>query len=173
MERQYRNWIVVISIVIPVLVGYLIYQPISISSEGSWVFLLPHINAGINALTSIILLMGLYFIKQKKIERHRACMLTSFFLGCLFLVGYVIYHSTVPSTSFGGQGLVRTIYYFLLITHILLAIAVVPLVLLALFHALKENVSRHKRIARIAYPIWLYVSVSGVVVYLLISPYYQ
>ena len=158
--------------VVPVLVGYLIYRPVAAASSGTWVLAIPHINAVINAVTSIFLLAGFIFIRRKHIDQHRFCMLTAFTLGCLFLIGYIIYHSTVPSTSFGGQGPVRTVYYFLLISHILLAIAVVPFVLLALYHALKNNIERHKRIVKFAYPVWLYVSVSGVLVYLLISPYY-
>ncbi len=105
-------------------------------------------------------------------DYHKASMLAAFALGCLFLVGYIIYHSSVPSTSFGGEGVIRPIYYTLLISHILLAIVVVPFVLLALYHALRSNIDRHKRVVKIAYPVWLYVSISGVLVYLLISPYY-
>jgi putative membrane protein len=172
VQKKHQVWIIVLSIAIPVVVGYLIYRPVAGTSESSWVLALPHVNAAINSLTSILLLVGLYFIKNKMVAYHRLCMLSAFILGCLFLVGYIIYHSNVPSTSFGGVGAIRTVYYSLLITHILLAIVVVPFVLLALFHALKENVDKHKRVVRIAYPVWLYVSISGVLVYLLISPYY-
>lgn len=172
MEKKHRNWIIIISILIPVLVGYLIYRPPLTGAQKSWVLLLPHINAVINAATSCLLIAGLYFIRNKWIDHHRVCMLTSFFLGCLFLIGYIIYHSSVPSTSFGGEGFIRIIYYFLLLTHILLAIVVVPFVLMALYYALKNDISRHKRIVKIAYPVWLYVSITGVLVYLLIRPYY-
>jgi putative membrane protein len=157
---------------VPVLVGYLILKPVAGAIQGSWVLMLPHINAVINAATSMLLLAGFIFIRKKLISQHRFCMLTAFFMGCLFLVGYIIYHSSVPSTSFGGQGIIRILYYFLLISHILLAIAVVPFVLLALYHALRNNIERHKRIVKFAFPVWLYVSVTGVLVYLLISPYY-
>ena len=172
MHKRYQVWIIILSIAIPVVVGYLIYRPATGVSDSSWVLALPHVNAVINTLTSLLLLGGLYFIKNKLVAYHRLCMISAFAMGCLFLVGYIIYHSSVPSTSFGGVGAIRTVYYTLLITHILLAIVVVPFVLLALFHALKENVERHKRVVKIAYPVWLYVSVSGVLVYLLISPYY-
>lgn len=173
MERRYKNLIITISIVIPVLVGYLIYNPLIETADRSWVERLPHLNACINATTSLLLLAGLYFIKTGRVSYHRTCMLTAFVLGCVFLISYIIYHSTVPSTSFGGMGFIRNIYYVLLITHILLAIVVVPFVLLALYHALKSDFPRHKRMVKIAYPVWLYVSVSGVMVYLMISPYYS
>ena len=157
----------------PVVVGVLIYRPIATEYQNSWVKLLPHINAFINATTSVLLLLGLYFVKNAKVRYHKICMLSAFLLGCLFLVSYIIYHSTVPSTSFGGQGWIRLIYYPLLISHILLAIAVVPFVLLALFHAIKDNIEKHRKIVKIAYPVWLYVSITGVLVYLMISPYYN
>jgi len=173
MNKYHRVFIFAVSIIIPLLVGYLMYRPMAIESEGSWYRLLPHLNAAINATSCILLIIGLVFIKNGRISLHKASMLTAFFLGCAFLVGYIIYHSAVPSTSFGGEGTIRTIYYFLLITHILLAIVVVPFVLLALFYALKNKINKHKRIVKIAYPVWLYVSVTGVLVYLLIRPYYS
>lgn len=172
MEKRYRNLIFVVSVAVPVLVGYLIYRPMAHGSEEKWVSLLPHFNAAINATTSLLLLVGLYFIKTGRISLHRTTMLTAFFLGCLFLVSYIVYHSSVPSTSFGGEGTIRVIYYLLLITHIILAIMVVPFVLLALYYALTDKVPKHKKIVKIAYPIWLYVSITGVLVYLLIRPYY-
>jgi putative membrane protein len=116
--------------------------------------------------------MGFYFIKIQRVSLHRATMLTAFILGCLFFVAYIVYHSAVPSTSFGGEGTIRVIYYFLLITHIILAAVVAPFVLLALYYALKKKIPQHKRIVKFTYPIWLYVSITGVLVYLLIRPYY-
>ena len=129
-------------------------------------------NAAINATTSLLLITGWYFIKNNRVGHHRVAMLTAFFLGCLFLLSYLIYHSSVPSTSFGGQGYIRIVYFTLLISHIVLAVAVVPFVLMALYYALNDKISRHRRIVKIAYPIWLFVSVSGVLVYFLIKPYY-
>ncbi len=172
MDKRYRNLIFVVSVAVPVLVGYIIYRPMAHGPEEKWVSLLPHFNAAINATTSLLLLVGLYFIKTGRISLHRATMLTAFFLGCLFLVSYIVYHSSVPSTSFGGEGTIRVIYYLLLTTHIILAIVVVPFVLLALYYALTDKVPKHKKIVKIAYPIWLYVSITGVLVYLLIRPYY-
>lgn len=173
MDKPYKYLIWLASIAIPVLVGYLIFIPRDLGAGETWVVMIPHFNAAINALTSLLLVAGLYFIKTKHVTQHKATMLTAFFLGCIFLIGYIIYHSSVPSTGFGGGGTVRVIYYILLITHILLAIAVVPFVLMALYYALKNKIPQHKRIVKIAYPIWLYVSVSGVMVYFLIRPYYS
>jgi len=172
VERKYRNWIIVISLAIPLVVGLLMYAPIAGNYNRSWVEWLPHINAVINALTSVLLIAGVVFIKSGSPVQHKQCMLAAFTLGMLFLISYIIYHSTVPSTSFGGEGVVRIIYYVLLISHILLAIVVVPFVLLALYHAWREDFVRHKKIVKITFPVWLYVSVSGVLVYLMISPYY-
>ena len=103
---------------------------------------------------------------------HRLCMLSAFVFSSTFLVSYIIYHYCAPETHFGGEGIIRLIYFFLLITHILLAISIVPLTLLTLYRIWKKDIVRHKKIAKWTFPIWLYVSITGVVVYLLISPYY-
>ncbi len=161
-----------VSVSVPTLVAYLIYRPVAHGTEGNWAMLLPHINAAINATCCILLILGFIFIKLRRISLHRATMLAAFILGCLFLVSYIVYHSAVPSTSFGGEGTMRIIYYLLLITHIILAAVVAPLVLIALYYGLTQNIARHKRIVKFAYPIWLYVSITGVLVYLLIRPYY-
>ena len=172
MEKRIRNIIIGCSIAVPVIVGILIYQPVAEDVAGAWTRTLPHINAAINATTSLLLLIGWYFIKRKQISNHRITMLSAFFLGCVFLVSYIIYHSSVPSTSFGGEGVIRLVYYSLLISHIILAVAVVPFVLMALYFALNNKIDNHKKIVKIAYPLWLYVSISGVLVYYLIRPYY-
>ena len=99
-------------------------------------------------------------------------MMSAFLLGCVFLILYVIYHSNAPSTKFGGEGTIRYIYYFFLLSHVLLAFIVVPLVLSAIYFAISEKIERHKKVVKFTFPVWLYVSVSGVIVYLMISPYY-
>ena len=172
MDRKYQFLIVLLSVAVPLLVGYLIYRPQMLNAQGKWVLMLPHINAAINGTTSLLLLAGLYFIRHKNVVYHRKVMISAFVLGALFLISYVVYHSTTPSTSYGGEGWVRSLYYFFLLSHILLAAVVVPLVLMALYYALKDKISQHKRIVKFAYPIWLYVSLTGVIVYLMISPYY-
>jgi putative membrane protein len=161
----------ILSIAIPLAVALLIgiRQKVPL---GEWTTIIPHLNGVINTLTSITLVSGLVAIKQKKMTVHRTFMYISFALGSVFLVTYILYHISNPSTSYGGDGAVRYLYYFFLITHIGLSIVVVRFVLLALYYAVNHKFQDHKRITRIAFPIWLYVSVTGVIVYLMISPYY-
>jgi len=166
-------FIIIVSVLIPLVIAWLLFNPYSQQANRSWAYFLPHLNAILNGATSITLLVGLVLIKNKQISLHKTSMIVSFVLGVFFLVSYVTYHSLVPSTSFGGIGWIRSMYYFFLLTHILLAIAVVPLVLLAFYHALNADFIRHKKIVKYAFPVWLYVSVTGVIVYLMISPYYS
>lgn len=162
----------IVSVVIPIVVAILL----GIRSKpdfGSWTKILPHLNAIINSLTALLLIIGLVIVKKGDKQSHRVIMTTAFVLGGLFLVFYVLYHLTNPSTSFGGEGYIRYFYYFVLISHILLSLIVLPLVLRAFyFAAFQHDYVRHKQVVQYAYPIWLYVSVSGVIAYLLISPYY-
>lgn len=171
-SKKYSRLINVLAIVIPVVVAVLlgIRQKVDM---GSWTTFLPHINAVINSATAVLLVVGFYFIKQKNIVAHRATMLTAFTLGFLFLVSYVLYHLSNESTPFGGEGLIRPVYYFLLISHISLSIVVVWFVLRAVYFALSGQIARHKAVVKWAYPIWLYVSITGVVVYMMIAPYYR
>jgi putative membrane protein len=177
-EISYRNdqkvlYVVgILALVVPALVAYLILGNKATRIEGLDVSFLPHLNAFLNSSTSFLLILGLFFIKRKQILVHRAVMMTAFTLSAVFLISYVIYHNNADSTKFGGVDTIRMIYFFLLISHILLSVAVVPLVLLSLYFAWTNQIIRHKKIVRFAYPVWLYVSVSGVLVYLLISPYY-
>lgn len=136
----------------------------------------PHIfariNGALNTLVSILLIAGLVLVKQKKYELHRTVMLTAFAASSLFLVSYISHHFLTNDTHFGGEGAIRYFYYPLLITHIMLAATVLPFILLTMYRGLTADLKEHKIIARVTYPIWLYVSVSGVLVYLMISPYY-
>ncbi|MCK8492127.1 MULTISPECIES: DUF420 domain-containing protein [Spirosoma] len=170
-EQKANRVINILSIAIPVAVAILlgIRQKVDL---GGWTTYLPHINAVINSLTAVLLLMGLYFIRQQNVEAHKRTMLAAFTLGSLFLVSYVLYHLTNNSTPFGGQGWVRPVYYFLLISHIVLSVVVVWFVLRAVYFALSGQIQKHKQTVKYAFPIWLYVSITGVVVYLLIKPYY-
>lgn len=161
----------IISVVIPLAVAVLL----GIRTKpdlGEWTKVLPHLNAVINSLTALLLLSGYYFIRKNKIQAHRIVMTAAFSLGGVFLISYVLYHLTNPSTSFGGEGGIKYVYYFVLISHILLSLVVLPLVLRAFYFALKADYQRHKKLVKFAYPIWLYVSITGVVAYLMISPYY-
>lgn len=172
VKEQKANWLInILAVVIPLAVAILlgIRQKVDL---GSWTTYLPHINGIINSLTSVLLLMGLYFIRQNNVAAHRRVMLTAFMFGSLFLVSYVLYHLTNESTAFGGQGWVRPVYYFLLVSHIVLSVIVVWFVLRAVYFALSGQIGRHKQTVKYAFPIWLYVSITGVVVYMMIKPYY-
>jgi putative membrane protein len=138
----------------------------------AWVFFLPKLNAIINGTCSVLLLLSLYFIKRKDISTHKKLNILTFILSSLFLVSYIIFHATGIKTTYGGSGAIRTVYYFILITHIILAAIVLPLVLFSFQKGLQMQVEKHKKLVRWSYPIWLYVTITGVVVYLMISPYY-
>ncbi len=142
------------------------------TSIPSWVFYLPAFNALINGTCSILLLLSLYFIRRKNIAVHKKVNILTFILSSLFLVSYIIFHATGIKTTYGGVGMIRTVYYFILISHIILAAIVLPLILFSFQKGLQMQVESHKKLVRWSYPIWLYVTVTGVIVYLMISPYY-
>jgi uncharacterized membrane protein YozB (DUF420 family) len=129
---------------------------------------LPALNATLNAIAATLLATGWMFIKRGRIAQHRACMIAAFATSAIFLVSYVIYHANVGSRPFSGQGPVRLVYFAILITHIVLAAAILPLSIVTLSRGLSARYDRHVRIARWTLPIWLYVSVTGVVVYLML-----
>jgi len=133
---------------------------------------LPHIYAPINGVVFILLLAALSAIRRGNIKLHRWLMSISVVLSALFLLMYLLYHATSEETKFGGEGLIRYFYYFILLTHILLSIVVIPLVLRAYYFAFKGAFDKHRKIVRFAYPIWLYVALTGVLIYILIAPYY-
>jgi len=160
----------ILSIAIPVVVGILLGIRVKVNL-GEWTKMLPHVNAVINSLTAILLIVGLIFIKQKNIKAHQNSMLAAFSLGSLFLVTYVLYHFSNESTKYPDNGY-RMVYLFILISHIILSMGVVRFVLLSLYYALNKDFVNHKRMTKIAFPIWLYVSITGVIVYFMISPYY-
>ncbi|WP_128545583.1 DUF420 domain-containing protein [Larkinella soli] len=171
-SKKYDRLINTLAVAIPVAVAVLLGIRRKVDL-GEWTTYLPHLNAVINSATALLLLAGLYFIRQKNITAHRTAMLSAFTLGAVFLVSYVLYHLSNESTPFGGQGWVRPLYYFLLVSHIALSIGVVWFVLRAVYFALSGQYDRHRRVVRWAYPIWLYVSITGVIVYFMIAPYYQ
>lgn len=170
-EKNYYTLIRVLSVVIPLAVAVLlgVRQKVDL---GEWTKVLPHFNAILNTTTAVALVTGLFAILRGNVSRHQLCMTIAFSLGSLFLVSYVVYHLSNESTKFGGEGLIRYVYFFILISHIVLSIVVVPFVLLALYYALSSQYDRHVKTVRWAFPIWLYVSVTGVIAYLMISPYY-
>lgn len=133
---------------------------------------LPHLNAALNATSCLLLLAGFYFIRRRSVYAHRACMVAALSVSGLFLVSYVVYHYNYGSVRFTGQGAARTFYFVVLVTHVVLAAAIVPLVVLTVRRALRADYLRHRRIARWTYPLWLYVSVTGVIVYLMLYQLY-
>lgn len=166
--NKYNKWIIVLSIAIPVVVAILFGVKINLQLP---VFL-PPIYATINALTAVILLTAVWAIKNKKVKLHENLMKTAIAFSLLFLVMYVLYHMTSESTKYGGEGFLKTVYFIILISHILLSIIVIPFVLLTYVKAITNNIAQHKKIAKYTFPLWLYVTISGVLVYLMISPYY-
>lgn len=186
-NRRYLRAIGGVSILVPVIVAVLLFMPFKIEGGNKWIYTLPHLNALINTSTAILLVLGWIFIKREKRMLHRNTMLLALVLGTIFLISYVIYHATAPPTVYGdttGDGLLteeelatvglwRTVYLAILFSHVTLAAVVVPLVLLAVFYAFTGRIAKHKKIVKYTWPIWFYVSVSGVVVYGMISPYYQ
>ena len=134
---------------------------------------LPPIYATINGLTAIVLIVAVWAIKNGKRVLHENLMKFAIFLSVLFLAMYVAYHMTAESTTFGGEGVIRYVYYAILITHICLSIIIIPFVLVTYVRALAQRFDKHKKLAKITFPLWLYVAVTGVIVYLMISPYYS
>ncbi|GAB4250950.1 MAG: DUF420 domain-containing protein [Ekhidna sp.] len=185
-NKVYLRGIYVISFLIPLAVAFLIFFPGKLSLSVSWIKMLPGAHAAINSITVISLIGALVAVKNGNVDVHKRLMLFSLFLGILFLVSYVLYHSSVDSVKFGDidhdgvlseteretAGGSRTIYLIILASHILLSILVVPFVLLAFYYALTDQISKHKRMVKFTFPVWLYVSITGVIVYFLIKPYY-
>jgi putative membrane protein len=169
-ERKFNRWITVISIAIPVVVAVLF--GVRLPGVAPLTFL-PPIYAGINGITALILLLALWAIKKGNRELHQKLMTGAVALSLLFLLMYVAYHMTSDSTPYGGTGSIRYVYYFILISHILLSIAVIPLVLKTYAKAYLKDFSGHRKMAKVTFPIWLYVAVTGVIVYFMIAPYYS
>lgn len=187
INKSYLRWIVVISIAIPLVVAVLLFVPFNLAIDSeSWVKELPAFNAVINSITSVLLIAALVAIKAKRIRLHRNLMLTALLMGTIFLVSYVVYHASTISTVYGDLnhdgilsdaereklGGMRTVYLITLLSHIGLSILVVPFVLLAFYFALTGQIRRHQKMVKYTFPVWLYVSLTGVIVYFMISPYY-
>ena len=168
-NSKYNGLIWVVSIVIPVVVAFLFTVRIPNVEPLSF---LPPIYATINAITAIILITALFAIKVKKRKLHEGLMKVAIGLSLVFLLMYVAYHMTSDSTSYGGEGTIRYVYFFILISHIVLSIGIIPMVLITYVRAVLNDIVEHKKIARYTFPIWLYIAVTGVIVYLMISPYY-
>jgi putative membrane protein len=168
-KNKFTPYIWLISIVIPVVVAILF--TVKIPNVASLSFL-PPIYATVNGITTVILLLALKAIKSKNINLHKNLMKTAIALSLAFLLMYVAYHMTSDSTPYGGEGFIRYVYFFILISHIILSIGIIPMVLFTYVRAFTKQFEDHKKIARYTFPIWLYVAVTGVIVYFMISPYY-
>jgi putative membrane protein len=169
-KMKYRGLIITLSVVIPLAVALLFGKP---KIEGYDLTFLPPIYASVNGLTAVLLVAAVVAIRSGNRLLHEQLMKICIGLSAAFLLMYVAYHTTTESTAFGGTGTIKYIYYFILITHILLSVCVVPFVLVTFAQALSGNFSRHRKIARYTFPLWLYVAVTGVIVYIMISPYYK
>ena len=173
IEKKTSGFIVAVSIIIPLVVAILFRVKLKdFGIDVPPLSFLPPIYATINGITALVLVSAVLAIKKGNKKLHECLMTSAIVLSVVFLVMYVAYHMTTDSTKFGGEGLVRYVYFFILITHIILSIAIIPLVLITYVRALAESFDRHKKIAKITFPIWLYVAVTGVIVYLMIAPYY-
>ncbi|MDA9111144.1 DUF420 domain-containing protein [Bacteroidia bacterium] len=173
-DKTFFRIALVLSIVVFVLVVLLNKRVLNPPTEfPDFIYRLPLLHAIINGTCAVLLVLSLRAIKAKNIARHKALNITTFGLSALFLISYVVYHFFVPETTFGGEGIIRYVYYIILITHIILAAVVLPLILLSFWYALNQKIDKHRKIVRFTFPIWLYVAVTGVIVYLMISPYYS
>lgn len=174
LEKKYNFWIKVLSIAIPAVVALLFGVNLQkLGYDVKPLSFLPPIYATINGITAVLLVLAVRAIKRGNRNLHER--LVKIAIGCsvAFLAMYVAYHMTSVETSYGGAGAIKYVYFFILITHIILSIIIIPFVLITYSRGILGNYAKHKKIARIAYPLWLYVAVTGVIVYLMISPYYQ
>lgn len=167
-----KRVIIAVSVLIPIVVALLfVIEPPKVDL-GIDLTIFPKFHAILNSIATVLLLTGLFFIKQRNITAHKAMMLGALLVSAVFLVSYVVYHSLSEPTKFGGEGAVKYLYYFILITHVVLAAGVLPFILFTFYRALTSDFVKHRKMARYTLPIWLYVTVTGVVVYFMIAPYY-
>ena len=166
--KNYKKLITLLSIVIPVAVAVLF----GVKIEMTLPVFLPPIYATINGITAILLIAAVISVKNGNVKRHEFLIKTAMVCSALFLVMYVLYHMTSDSTKYGGAGAIKYVYFFILISHIILSIAVIPLVLTTFVRGINGEVEKHRKIAKYTFPIWLYVAITGVVVYIMINPYY-
>ena len=169
-EKKYRKIIVILSVAIPVAVAALFGIP-KINIGGRLAFL-PPTYAAINGLTAILLVWAVIAIKNGKRALHEKLIKTCLVCSSLFLLMYVAYHTTSSETSYGGEGTIKYVYFFLLISHIALSVGIIPLVLFTYLHAWTGRFEKHRKMAKKVFPLWLYVAVTGVIIYFMISPYY-
>ncbi|MBC5837144.1 DUF420 domain-containing protein [Flavobacterium muglaense] len=173
LESKYNKWIVLLSVAIPLVVVLLFNVNLrKMGFDVEPLTFLPPIYATINGFTAFLLVAAILAIKNGNKKLHEYLMKAAIGCSIAFLAMYVAYHMTSDSTKFGGEGVIKYVYYFILFTHIILSVIIIPLVLITYVRALAQVFDKHKKIAKITFPIWLYVAVTGVIVFLMISPYY-
>ncbi len=173
IDRTIVPIIFALSVLVPVAVALLLLFPNFFRLEmGIDRATLPAFHALLNGTTALLLLLGLFFISRRQITAHKTAMLSAFGLSAVFLVSYVISKLNAEPVPYGGEGWLRSLYFFILISHILLSVAVLPLAMFAIYRGLTQEYQKHRKIVRWAFPIWLYVAVTGVLVYFFMSPYY-
>lgn len=172
-DKIFFIWAMALSLIVFVAVIVLNRKIIPRPECPDWIYLLPLLNAMLNGTNTILLVLSGYYIRKKQIDIHKWLNITAFTLSVLFLLSYITYHWIADETSFPNDNPNRNIYLILLISHILLAAVVLPLILFAFYYGLNNKIEKHRRIVRWAYPIWLYVTSTGVIIYLMISPYYK
>lgn len=171
-DKQANLFVGIVSVIVFLAVVALKNIELAVS-PGFDIHIFAHINAVINSCVSILLVAGLLAVKNRRYVLHKQIMLTAIFLSVLFLLSYICHHLLAGDTKFGGEGWVRPVYFFILITHIILAAIILPFILFTSYRALIAEWPAHRKLAKLTWPIWFYVSVTGVIVYLMISPYYQ
>jgi putative membrane protein len=171
-EKNYNTLIVILTVAIVAIVAILFFLPEYKGTVGMDVTIFPLANAILNFFTLAFLIMAIITIKRGNVQLHKLFIILAFVTTTLFLLSYVTYHFLTASTSYGGESFLKYVYYFILITHILCAIANIPLALVALAHGFNDKIDKHKRIVKWTMPVWLYVSATGIIVYFMISPYY-
>lgn len=169
LEKRLNTISYIVSAAVLLLVGLMRRVKIDLGIDFSF---LPPIHASLNALCAVILLVALYYIKNKQVENHRRAIYAAMVCSALFLVSYVLYHFTTPETRYGGEGTMRAVYFFFLITHVVLAAVILPFILLTFTRAYTNQFERHKKMARWVFPLWLYVALTGPICYLMLKPYY-
>ncbi len=171
LEKKLNIASVVVSVLVLAIVGIMRRPEFKVQTELDFSFL-PPFHASINALTALVLIYAFRQIKLKNIEKHRKAIYAAMGLSAIFLTSYVVYHFTTEATRFGGEGTIRYIYFFFLITHVILAGVILPFILFTFSRALTGQFERHKKMARWVFPLWLYVAITGPICYLMLMPYY-
>ena len=166
--------IIGLSVLVPLAVAFLFAMPDEMKLEIGVINTrsLPFFHAVLNGSTAILLVVGRILIKQKKVALHRMAMVSAFMLSSVFLISYVLTHISTPDAHFGGEGPIKYVYYFILLTHILLSTTVLPLAMFAIYRGWRGEIEKHKKVVRFTFPIWLYVAVTGVLIYIFMAPYY-